>query len=579
MRISYDKLRDHQKEMYEVSQTVFDKKDLMVVDIAPGGGKTIGSLYIADNLNWMRRKIIVVVPKDELVKQWHNVAKKSFGLDLIEGFQYDSKAFKQSDGFVMTYAALINKWDEVSGLCELYNIFAILDEAHHLSDNEDKAWGVSVNKAFIKAKKVIMLTGTPWRHGRDDVLHLERDSEGYAKIDFQFLKRNLLGESLRWTQFQGFKAKNIEIQDTETGEIIKVSDNKEAADHLGKDDIYGTMVRFPKRLTKMFKKADKKLSSIRKSTMELSNAGGLIVCADTAHAHVIQKMIKVKTGRDYPIVHSKDKTSPDKIARFRKDDTKWIIAVDMIAEGVDIPRLQVCIYLSAKRTKSWIWQVVGRAERLNPKHKDITEARAAYFYYVHDDGKLDDIIRDIENEQAHKENIVDYVDNEITKKTIGNTKTAIEPTHILYDFLNEDGDILIDGLIFKMDDPIVQYALRFVDNPDTAAYDFKIQYAFAKAWFESQNNDDIMNNVDEDELTSSEQRDILRTQIDSELKRKVVPFCKTYSFSVNEVFPKVNAYLNRVTDVKSIGDSDTYDLEKRLRLISTMDLKEVIYRG
>ncbi len=35
-----------------------------------------------------------------------------------------------------------------------------------------------------------------------------------------------------------------------------------------------------------------------------------------------------------------------RLQAFRDDSTQWIVSVGMVSEGVDIPRLQVCCYLS-----------------------------------------------------------------------------------------------------------------------------------------------------------------------------------------------------------------------------------------
>lgn len=51
------------------------------------------------------------------------------------------------------------------------------------------------------------------------------------------------------------------------------------------------------------------------------------------------------------------------INAFRHSDCRWIIAVGMISEGTDIPRLQVCCYLSRIRTELHYRQVLGRVLR------------------------------------------------------------------------------------------------------------------------------------------------------------------------------------------------------------------------
>lgn len=53
------------------------------------------------------------------------------------------------------------------------------------------------------------------------------------------------------------------------------------------------------------------------------------------------------------------------IDSYRKQDTEWIVSVGMVSEGTDIPRLQVCCYLSHVRTEMYYRQVLGRILRIN----------------------------------------------------------------------------------------------------------------------------------------------------------------------------------------------------------------------
>ena len=52
------------------------------------------------------------------------------------------------------------------------------------------------------------------------------------------------------------------------------------------------------------------------------------------------------------------------IQRFRHSESKWIISVGMISEGTNIPRLQVCCYLSNIKTEMYFRQTLGRILRV-----------------------------------------------------------------------------------------------------------------------------------------------------------------------------------------------------------------------
>ncbi|MNE40078.1 hypothetical protein D3C80_1340670 [compost metagenome] len=58
------------------------------------------------------------------------------------------------------------------------------------------------------------------------------------------------------------------------------------------------------------------------------------------------------------------------INAFRHGTCRWIVAVGMISEGTDIPRLQVCCYLSRIRTELHYRQVLGRVLRRTGESDD-----------------------------------------------------------------------------------------------------------------------------------------------------------------------------------------------------------------
>ena len=53
----------------------------------------------------------------------------------------------------------------------------------------------------------------------------------------------------------------------------------------------------------------------------------------------------------------------EKLAAFTASRDEWIVAVNMVSEGVDIPRLRVGVYASAAKTPLMFRQVVGRFVR------------------------------------------------------------------------------------------------------------------------------------------------------------------------------------------------------------------------
>ena len=55
-----------------------------------------------------------------------------------------------------------------------------------------------------------------------------------------------------------------------------------------------------------------------------------------------------------------------KLAAFTHSRDPWIVAVNMVSEGVDIPRLRVGVYATAAKTPLVFRQIVGRFVRTMP---------------------------------------------------------------------------------------------------------------------------------------------------------------------------------------------------------------------
>ncbi|HUB37154.1 MAG TPA: helicase-related protein, partial [Solirubrobacteraceae bacterium] len=90
------------------------------------------------------------------------------------------------------------------------------------------------------------------------------------------------------------------------------------------------------------------------------------VAADASHARRIAALIHEATGQSPVLVLHTDSSASTKLARFRNSTAPWIVAVNMVSEGVDIPRLRVGVYATAAKTPLVFRQIVGRFVRTIP---------------------------------------------------------------------------------------------------------------------------------------------------------------------------------------------------------------------
>ena len=96
------------------------------------------------------------------------------------------------------------------------------------------------------------------------------------------------------------------------------------------------------------------------------DAGGLVVAADGEHARAVAKALRAITGRAPTVVLHTEARAAEKLQAFTRSSERWIVAVNMVSEGVDIPRLRVGVYATAAKTPLIFRQIVGRFVRTIP---------------------------------------------------------------------------------------------------------------------------------------------------------------------------------------------------------------------
>ena len=147
----------------------------------------------------------------------------------------------------------------------------------------------------------------------------------------------------------------------------------------------------PDGLLRILREADTKLRAIRQEGHR--DAGGLVIAADSDHARRIAKLLREVTGRVPLVVLHTEHRAAAKLAAFTHSTDRWIVAVNMVSEGVDIPRLRVGVYATAAKTPLIFRQIVGRFVRTSP-----TRPADPSWLYVPADPVLRDHAQAIEQE-------------------------------------------------------------------------------------------------------------------------------------------------------------------------------------
>src|SRR6202034_3747452 len=93
------------------------------------------------------------------------------------------------------------------------------------------------------------------------------------------------------------------------------------------------------------------------------DAAGLVITGDHAHARAYAALLRGLTGKRPAVVLSDDRMATKKIAAFTDSGERWMVAVRMVSEGVDIPRLAVGVYATSVSTALYFAQAIGRFVR------------------------------------------------------------------------------------------------------------------------------------------------------------------------------------------------------------------------
>jgi superfamily II DNA or RNA helicase len=139
--------------------------------------------------------------------------------------------------------------------------------------------------------------------------------------------------------------------------------------------------------------AHARLTAVREHHPE---AGGLVVATDQEHAHGIADLMRRRLGTRAVVATSDDPTASKKILDFTTSEDHWLVAVRMVSEGVDIPRLRVGVFATTTTTELFFRQVVGRFVRWQAGI-----GRQSAHLFIPDDVRLRTAALDIAADRRH----------------------------------------------------------------------------------------------------------------------------------------------------------------------------------
>jgi len=340
-------------------------RDFLTV-ATPGSGKTTFALTIAADLlhRGIVQRIVIVTPTEHLKAQWAHAAER-MGIAIDPAMAGRGMLAADFQGFAVTYAGLSANPIAFRVRIERFRTLVILDEVHHAGDA--LAWGDAVQEACEPATRRLALTGTPFRSDDNPIPFVTyapgQDGTVTSVADYSYGYGEALKDSVvRPVLFMAY-----------SGEMRwRTRAGDEVAARLGEPltkDITAQALRTALDpggawIPAVMVAANTRLDEVRR---HVPDAAGLVIASDQDTARKYAETLTLIAGEKPVLVLSDEPGSSARIEKFAAGKGKWMVAVRMVSEGVDIPRLSVGVYATTTATPLFFAQAVGRFVRARRK--------------------------------------------------------------------------------------------------------------------------------------------------------------------------------------------------------------------
>jgi superfamily II DNA or RNA helicase len=459
------KLRKWQDKAANKYFSNFETRKNFFLEAGVGAGKTFWACYVTAQLIKKHGfdSVIVVSNTENIRDNWHqNLRKNGFQIETDNDFSFKYHWKPTFQGVCCTYQSF--NYDSNTGhMLRIVDrkTIVIIDEAHHLGVK--RKWGDAIKAIGDKCGKIISLSGTPTRSDNTFIPFAEYQITGDGlyeiKPDFRYTFEDAVRDGvvcpLSFHKYIG--RGNVGSSKLELS--IKM-------DNESSNFAFKKLLNNSEYVFELWREADEKLKEVREKRPK---SGGLLVCKSIGMANLIGKRIKNIYGDDYCVViHSdSDENSNKQISKFKDSRMPWIISVQQISEGVDIPRIRVIGYCHTITTELFFRQVSGRGVR-NPKHRK--NDHDICYMFIPEHYKLVEIADNIERDIKHavdelKQNIIEYTKKE-PEDPVEWKETILSNVEAVFGSINTSG---ID--YYKEDvDWLKEVAMSANADPDTFRY-------------------------------------------------------------------------------------------------------------
>ena len=332
----FRELRPYQDDIVHKVVASFDEGNKRAFYIvATGLGKTVIAATIARQL-WTRgcHRILVLCHATDLALQLEQGFWPQLTKDIPTSVFFDGLPPRNTEG--ISFGLYQSLYGYLPGIDPDQFDVVIVDEAHHAL-----AYGFRTCLEHLKPRFLIGMTATPWRGDGQSLTTIfgnpvakvslvDGMAMGYlSKVDYR-----ILCDNVDWDNMQGMSEQNLSIRDLNKRLFLPqrdeavISELKAAIHEVGRPRI-----------------------AIFSPSIEHSNRFAQMLSASGVPCAALSKVDKSERRR--------------RLLAFASGAYQAICAVDVMNEGIDIPDVNILIFLRATHSRRIFVQQLGRGLRLS----------------------------------------------------------------------------------------------------------------------------------------------------------------------------------------------------------------------
>jgi superfamily II DNA or RNA helicase len=440
-------------------------------------------------------------------------------------------------GVVTTYQQVATAPRAFTRLAE--NAVVILDEIHHAGD--DRAWGASLLVAFESARRRLALSGTPFRSDTRSIPFVRYEGDE-ARPDFEYGYGPALAEH-RVVRPIYFPRTNGQMEWSAPDGTVHAASFDDSLDVVRANQrLRAALSLEGDWLAEVLSTAHGRLMGIRQTHHD---AGGLVIATDQEHARGIAALIAKSLGTKAVVATSDDPLASQRILSYASSNEPWLVAVRMVSEGVDIPRLRVGVFATTTTTELFFRQAVGRLVRWQ---HDV--GRQSAYLFIPDDARLRNSATQIADDRRHSLRRDDSPDGSPEVDAELQTAPEGEPVGEQLSLFSVISAVATEAIL--PDDETLDEPLGIEDDP-------LLTLELPPAPLLS--TSPVASSPDPGLKSTS----ITRTEVKAQLRLANAALAQALVHQTGWSHARVNGELNRLVGLRRVAEATTSQLENRIR--------------